>query len=75
MYNATVFLIYVSIIVFAFVISEIVFNAMRKHYLKKERVRRKEIHYAQAKSDTRKINDTYQNLILKQIMEGSADEY
>ncbi len=75
MYSATVFLIYVSIIAFAFVFAEIVFYVMRKHYLKKERVRRKEIHYAQAKSDTRKINDTYQNLILKQIMEESADEY
>lgn len=73
MYSAIVFLIYVSIIAFAFVIAEIVFYAMRKHYLQKERVRRKETHYAQAENDTQEINDTYQKLILKQIMESSID--
>lgn len=75
MYSVTVFLIYVSIIAFAFVISQTVFNAMRKHYLKKERIRRKEMRYLQAENDTEEINTTYQNLILKQIMEGYADEY
>lgn len=75
MYSATVFLIYVSIIVLAFVISQTVFNAMRKHYLKKERTQKREMRYLQAENDTEEINTTYQNLILKQIMEGYADEY
>lgn len=74
MYDAVVFLIYIAPIILAFGMANTVVNAISKHYEKKLRSIRREKKLEIATKDMQEMKNTYQNLILKQIMEGCSNE-